>query len=120
MGNNRRAFTLFELILTIILIAWAFALLLQATGMGLFSAGTEEGDLIAVNLAQEKMEELRNKGYANIADEAKAAVSGFPIFQREVAVTTPQSDLKEVSVNVYWFVKSDEIKTSLVTYVSNI
>lgn len=75
--------------------------------------------LVANNLAQEKMEEVRNKTYSSIANEAKAAVTGFPVFQREVVVTTPQSNLKQVHVNVYWFNKSSELSTSLVTYVSN-
>jgi hypothetical protein len=35
-------------------------------------------------------------------------------------VSLPQVGLKQVTVIVYWFVKSEEANTSLVTYVSEI
>ena len=94
--------------------------LLDALGTGLFGGGENESGLTALNLAQEKMEELRDKTYANVVNESKAAVTGFTAFQREVVVTTPQSNLKQVSVNVYWYSKSNEANVGLVTYVSNV
>ena len=95
-------------------------LLLQALAIGLFSGGENETELVAISLAQEKTEELRNKSYPNIVNEAKAVVPGFSAFQREVMLTIPQAGLKQVSVNVYWFTKADELNVSLVTYVSDI
>lgn len=117
---KKKGFTLLEVLLTIILMVTGFVLLLQALATGLFAGGENETELIAINLAQEKIEELRNNNYSNIVNETKAAVPGFPVFQREVVVTTPQAGLKEVSVSVYWFTKADELNASLVTYVSNI
>ncbi len=115
-----RGFTLLEVLLTIILMVTGFVLLLQALATGLFAGGENETELVTISLAQEKMEELRNKSYSNIANETKATVSGYPAFWREVVVATPQVGLKQVSVNVYWFTKSDELNLSLVTYVSDI
>src|SRR3989338_6736513 len=109
---KKKGFTLLEVLLTIILIVTGSVLLLQALATGLFSSGENETELVAINLAQEKMEELRNNNYANIINEAKAAVPGFTVFQREVVVTTPQVGLKEVSVSVYWFTKADELNVS--------
>ncbi len=117
---TKDGFTLLEVLLTIILMVTGSLFLLQALATGLFAGGENETELIAVNLAQEKMEELRNNNYANIVNEAKAAVPGFPVFQREVAVTIPQAGLKQATVNVYWFTKADELNMSLVTYVSDI
>ena len=97
-----------------------FLSLSWAMSVGLFAGGDNENTLIAINLAQEKMEEIRNKSYANALNEAKAAVSGFSSFQREVAVSTVQGGLKEVDVNVYWYVKSAEASVGLVSYVSDI
>lgn len=114
-----RGFTLLEVLLAVLLITFSFAALSQAFSLGLFFSGDDESLLVANNLAQEKMEEIRNKIYSSIANEAKAAVTGFPVFQREVVVTTPQSSLKQVNVNVYWYNKSSELNTGLVTYVSN-
>lgn len=94
--------------------------LAQAISLGLFASGNNESFLIGTYLAQEKMEEIKNKSYSSITNEAKATVTGFTTFQREVAVSVPQTNLKEITVTVYWFNKGDELNTSLVTYVSNI
>ncbi len=94
--------------------------MLQAISAGLFADSENQNELIAVNLAQEKVEELRNKAYANITNETKSVISGFSAFQREAVVSVAQAGLKQVNVNVYWFSKSSELNTSVVTYVSDI
>lgn len=93
---------------------------MQALNTGLFVSGDNESELIAVNLVREKAEDIRNKTYANVVNEAKAVVSGFADFQRDVVVTTPQSNLKQVIITVYWNTQSAELNYSVVTYVSNI
>jgi len=118
--SKDNGFTLLEVLLTILLMVVGFVLLLQALATGLFAGGENENDLVAINLAQEKMESLRNTVYTSIANETKAVVSGFPAFQREAVVTTPQSGLKQVTINVYWSSKGAEISQSLVTYISDI
>lgn len=115
-----KGFTLLEVLITILLMVIGSVFLLQALTTGLFAGGENETELVAISLAQEKMEELRNKSYSNIANETKAVVSGYPAFQREVVVAIPQASLKQVSVNVYWFTKADELNVSLVTYESDI
>jgi len=97
-----------------------FLSLSWALSVGLFAGGDNENTLTAINLAQEKMEDIRNKSYASLVNEAKAAVSGFSSFQRETAVSVLQSGLKQVNVNVYWYVKSAEAGVGLVSYVSDI
>ena len=116
----RRGFTLLEVLLTILLVTGGFVVLLQALNTGLFVTSDNESELTALNLAQEKAEDIRNKTFANVVNEAKAAVSGFTNFQRDVVVTTPQSNLKQVTITVYWNSKSTEINYSVVTNVSNI
>ena len=115
-----KGFTLLEILITILLIAAGFAFILQAASIGIFAGGENESELVAVNLAQEKMEDMRNKIYANVTLETKTAVPGFSAFKREVVIDIPHSNLKQVSVNVYWFVKDKEENVGLVTYVSNI
>lgn len=107
--------------LTIVLFGTGFAMLLQVVSTGLFVGGQNEDTIIAANLVQEKIEELRNAAYAAIASEVKAAVSDFPAFERQVDVTTlPVTGLKQISVTVYWFAKAAETSTNMVTYVSDI
>ena len=114
-----KGFTLLEVLLALLIFTAGFVTLSLAISQGLFVSGDSEAQLVATNLGQEKMEEIRNKTYANVSAEAKAAVSGFSPYQREVTVSTPVTNLKQVTVNVYWFNKADELNVSLVTYVSN-
>lgn len=115
-----KGFTLLEVLLAVILFAASFTVLAQAVSVGLSSGGDNESSLIAANLAAEKMELLKRTSYASIASEAKAVVSGFTPFSREVVVTTPVANLKQTTVTVYWTYKSAELSYSLVTYFSNL
>ncbi|MFH0772075.1 MAG: hypothetical protein V1933_05595 [Candidatus Omnitrophota bacterium] len=106
--------------MAIVLFSAGTLAILQMLTTGLFSGSENANAIIAMALSQEKMEAARNTAYGSIVNEVKAPVVSYTFFQREVVVTTPQSNLKEVTVNVYWTDKSGEIKTSLVTYASNI
>ncbi len=117
---KQKGFTLFEVLLTILILTSALITLLQVFSTGLVAGGDNESILVGTALAQEKMEDIRNKSYASVVAETKAAVSGFPEFQREVLITTPQTNLKQVTVNVTWTIKAQELTTQLVTYVSNL
>lgn len=115
-----KGFSLLEVMLTIILFGTGLAMLLQVVSTCLFVGGQNEDTIIAANLVQEKIEELRNAAYSTIASEVKAAVTGFSAFERQVDVTIPQTGLKQISVTVYWFAKAAETSTNMVTYVSDI
>ena len=114
-----KGFTLLEVILTLLLFTAGFAALSLAISQGLFVSGDSEASLVATTLAREKMEEIRNTSYSGISNEARAAVSGFSPYEREVTVTTPLTNLKQVAVNVYWFNQDDELNVSLATYAAN-
>lgn len=119
-SHKQKGFTILEVLLAVVLITTGFAVLLNFASIGLFSGGENENELTGISLAQDKIEELRNKSYANVVNEVKAAVSGFTGFQREVVVTIPQTNLKQININVYWLSKSSELNTGITTYVSNI
>lgn len=113
-------FTLIELLIVIVLFSAGAVVLLEIFSIGLFGGVESENTLIATALAQDKMELIRNSPYGSIADETKAPVTDYPFFQREVVVATPQTNLKQITVNMYWAERTGEMKISLVTYVSNI
>ena len=106
--NDARAasgFTLLEILLAIVLFAIgtiaAMDLLHRA------QAGINDGETTwtATHLAQMRAEELRNTAYASLADEAEARISspsGFSQFCRQVTVTTPYTNLKQITVAVSW------------------
>ena len=117
--NRLPGFTLLEIILTTVLFTTGFIALSQLLSTGIFVTSDSENILVATNLAREKVEEIKRTTYASVSNEAKASVSGFSGYSREVAVTTPVTNLKQVTVTVYWNSKSSEISKNWVTYVAN-
>ena len=122
-ASTKAGFTLLEMILALVLFATG-----TVAAMDLFQraqAGQTDGEnvLIATHLAQRRLEELRNTTYGSLANEAKASVSspsGFSRFSREVAVTTPYTNLKQVVVTVYWNAPGGETNVSVRTYRSGV
>lgn len=113
-------FTLIEILIVTVLFSAGAVVLLQIFSIGLLGGLENENTLIATALAEDKLELIRNSPYNSIAKEEKAPVTDFPFFQREVLVATPQANLKEVTVNIYWTERSGQMVISLVTYASNI
>jgi prepilin-type N-terminal cleavage/methylation domain-containing protein len=123
MKLKKSGFTLLEILITLIILTLGVVVLAGLFSNGLVGSTDAENTTIAMNLAQRRMEEIRNLGFPNIEDEPKDDVSGFSGFQREVAVTDPPGDpttddLKKVTVTVYWTYKADEVDVSLATYIS--
>lgn len=116
---KQNGFTLLEILISLIILTLSFVMVVGLFGTGLISGQDAENTAIAMNLAQRRMEEIRNLAFASITDESRATVSGFSAFEREVAVTQPETGLKQVTVTVYWTSKSSDVGTSLVSYISN-
>lgn len=117
MMNREKGFTLLEVMLTIILVVVGFVSLMQAFSIGL-SAGEEEAEFTAIHLAQERMEDLRNRSYVNVIEETENPVPEFSGFIRTVTVSTAfplPAGLKEVTTTVSW---GSTFNVSLVTYIS--
>ncbi len=118
----RRGFTLIELLIVIVLFSAGAVTLLEIFSTGMIGGLENENTLIATALAQDEMELLRNTAYGFVVDVARADVPNYTFFEREVAVDddTPVTDMKQVTVNVYWTERSGDVKIQLVTYVSAI
>jgi len=114
-----RGFTLLEVLIALILFVLGVVVIVGLFSTGLVNSLDAEKITIAMDLAQRRIEEIRNLDFdTEIGNEAKANVDGFPGFQRQVAVTEPETDLKKVTVTVYWMFKAEEISISLETYIS--
>jgi len=125
MKIGKDGFTLLEVMLTIVLFGTGLAALLQVVSTGLFAGGENETELVAISLAQEKTEEIRNKSFSGmaIASETKAVMaSPFQKFKRSVDVAndTPVTNMERVTVTVYWDTKGIETNKTLITYVSDV
>lgn len=127
-GHLRRhqresAFTLLEVMLALALFAASTVSIVEVMQRAQAGTGAGESVLIATHLAQRRLEELRNTAYGSLTDESKASVSspsGYTRFSREVTVTTPYTNLKQIVVTVYWTSAGGETSISLRTYRSNV
>ena len=122
---RRSGFTLLELMLAVSLLAIGTIAIVELLQRSQTASADGENVLIATNLAQRRLEELRNTAYGSLADESRASVSspsGFSQFDRAVTVTTPYTNLKQIVVTVYWDAPGTggEANVSLQTYRSNI
>lgn len=120
---KKSGFTLLEVLIAIVIFTVGVVVVVGLFASGLVSSADAENTTIAMNLAQGKMEEIRNLAFADDPTEPKADITGFSGFQREVEVDAPGvdpdiSDLKHVTVTVYWTFKGDEISVPLETYIS--
>ena len=121
--HRSTGFTLLEVLLALVLFGVSTVSIIEV--MQHAHAGMVDGEsiLTAASLAQRRLEELRNTAYSSLANESKAAVStpsGYSLFSREVTVTTPYTNLKQIVVTVYWTVTGGETSVSVQTYRSNI
>ncbi len=117
--KSRKGFTLLEVLVATVLVGVGIFAIMEAFNRGYLGVGQAEDYSVALSLSEEKMEELRDAPYNNISNSKKAVVSGFPSFQREVIVTQPISNLKQIVVKTYWTVPNGEDNVSLTTFKLN-
>jgi type IV pilus modification protein PilV len=107
-NHNDNGFTLIEVLIAIVILSVGL-LGMAALTTGIIRGNTFSNELTtATTLAQDKMEEIRRirvTGYSNVVAEAKAVCSSpDDEYKREVLVTddSPATNMKTVSVKVYW------------------
>ena len=131
----KQGFTLIEVLIAIILIVSGLVVLMQVMSVAIFADSTLEYRLTALNLANEKLEELKDDGYshANLDPASspftEAFVSGFDfVDQRQWTVdyvdanlSTSVSDtgLKDVTVQVQWTQKGGTQSVAVETLIGD-
>ena len=131
----KQGFTLIEVLIAIILIVSGLVVLMQLMSVAIFADSTLEYRLTALNLANEKLEELKDDGYshANLDPASspftEAFVSGFDfVDQRQWTVdyvdanlSTSVSDtgLKDVTVEVQWTQKGGTQSVAVETLIGD-
>jgi Tfp pilus assembly protein PilV len=109
--RNAAGFTLIEVVLIIVMVSIFMASIMLPFISSLSESDVPEIASIAYFLALEKLEELGPESAGSISVEARAAVSGYGDYEREVAVedvncddlSTPKagSGCRKVTVTVY-------------------
>lgn len=128
---ERHGFTLLEVLITAVLVTMGFALLLRAFSMAISADKYAEYRSVALNLAKEKLEEIKNTGFSQIGSGTDYPGSSAPYLRFVTSrVTTvalydgdddgsPDADLKRVTVDVYWTQKGTPQRVELETLVCN-
>lgn len=114
----RRAFTLLEVLITTILLIVGVVAVVKALADGTSVDYTVEGRAVALQLAQEEMEQQKDAvAFFDIVAKSRGAVSGFTEYQRDLLISG--SDPKQLTVNVYWTINGVEQKITLQTLLTN-
>ena len=105
LNADNKGFTLIEVMIAIVILS------VGLLGMASLTVGIIKGNKFsnevttATTLGQDKMEDIRRTGYSSVAAETKAVLpSPYDQYKREVAVTnnSPATDMKTMTVKVYW------------------
>ena len=118
--NESQGFTLLEVLMAIVILS------VGLLGMASLTVGIINGNVFSKNLstattlAQDKMEELRAQNYSDVVGETKASLaSPFANYKRQVVVdTTTLTDMKIVTVTVYWTQRGGERNVQQKTILS--
>lgn len=131
----KQGFTLIEVLIAIILIVSGSVVLMQVMSVAIFADSTLEYRLTALNLANEKLEELKDNGYshANLDPASspftEAFISGFNFVEQrqwtvdyvDANLSTSVSDtgLKDVTVEVQWTQKGGTQSVAVETLIGD-
>ena len=115
---NRKGFTLFEIIITVVIFVTGVAAIAWAFSVGLFATADVENVDLALNIAQGKMEEIKNTAFASLADSGPTPDANFLNFDVTVNVAEGQNPM-QADVTVAWDVKGEQTSIKLTTLITN-
>lgn len=123
MRNVRQGFTLIELLIAIILVAGGLMVLMQLMSVAIFADSDLEYSLTALNLANEKLEELKDYDYndpnLDLGTHTENSISGFDFVDDRIVTVSEVNDLKDVQVEVRWTQKGGQQSVNVRTYIAN-
>ena len=118
--RKRKGLTLIEVMLIIAFLCIIFPPILEMFSKGFMVSQESESTLTASSLAQKVIEEEKNLSYGNIVSIPKTAIAGFASFSKQVDVNEVSSNLKDITVTLYYPVENGELNIVLETLVANI
>ncbi len=115
-----KGFTLIELLIAIVLIVVGLVALMGTMSVGICADAALEYRLTSLNLANEKLEELKDSDYSTVVPATESSISGFSwIDDRIVTVSEVDTDLKDVTVTVQWTQKGSTQSVAVETYIAD-
>ena len=119
MINMKHGFTLIELLITIVLAVGGLMVLVQMMSIAMFADSNLEYSMIALNLATEKLEELKNSSYDSVTESTESSISGFDFVDDRIVTINGANDLKDVQIKVRWTQKGNQQSIQLRTYIAD-
>ena len=108
-GKNSRGFTLTEVLIAVVVLSVGLLGMFAMTITTIRSISFSNKHTTAATLAQDKMEDIRNKSYANVTAanypvDDYSNIPDYPQFKRTVTINpdNPVPGTKTVTVTVSW------------------
>ncbi|MCX5749508.1 MAG: prepilin-type N-terminal cleavage/methylation domain-containing protein [Candidatus Saganbacteria bacterium] len=121
---SKAGFTLLEMVIVLAVLSLGLLPIMLLFSSGITASSDATNRSVAVQLAQQKMEQIKGLSYSDIesTSEAFGQISGFSNFSRAVTSSTAEGspDLIDVKVNVQWqsgpSIGSYEVETFIANY----
>lgn len=104
--------------IAVIILAGGIIAVCQALTSGIAASGDVENVDLALNIAQAKMEAIKNTGFASLVDSGPVPDSDFPDFNVTVNVAEGQNPM-QADVTVAWNVPGGQANVTLTTLIAN-
>ena len=115
---KKRGFTLLEVLIATAIFSVCVTALIGAFSAGMFATSDVENIALALNIAQARMEQIKNTDFGNVSNSGPTADANFPRFSTTVNAAIGQNPM-QVDVIVGWQVKGGQTNITLTTLVAN-
>lgn len=109
--KREQGFTMIEILVAISLLLVGLLAVGQMQVMTMVTNSTSNQRTTAITLAQDQMEILRTRPYANIETPPLSNTSGMYTRSWTVETNTPATNMKRVTMNVSWQGKQVQMQT---------
>ena len=109
-------FTLLEIVISTVLITIGVTAVVRVISTGIYTDRANEGKLIALNYAVDRMESLLNTSYGSLTASSDTPLTGYT----RTWTITNNTNYKTIAVTVTWYYKSRQMSVDLASYLANV